>query len=252
MMSLPPLFQQDDEGRWWPDPFTQGPYQGLQGGGVAGLLCAAIEQQAGGEGWGEIASVATYFLRPTPLDAIELDVKPIRVGRRVSIVDATLRNRDVIVATQRATLITPEHDPSLPTPNTSDLVDPTAFAPLPKHRVRKAEWMWLAQEIRKEAKDRIWFRPTRKLVAHPVAFAHVLPAADWAHGLGPPTPLRVRPERATPNPDVVVHFARPPQGEWIGVNWHLTWTQQSVGLGEAKLMDTSGIFGCVSMSVAIL
>src|SRR5687768_4563364 len=77
-------------GLWRPDSLARGPFAGLQGGAVAGLLTGGIEALAAGLGWGQAVSVSAWFLRPTPLAPLRTQVTPLRVGGRLSVIDNTL------------------------------------------------------------------------------------------------------------------------------------------------------------------
>ncbi len=61
------VFTREDGGGglWTPSPYAVGPFSGLQGGAIAGLLAAEIEQTAVEREFGEAVSVSAWFLRPT-------------------------------------------------------------------------------------------------------------------------------------------------------------------------------------------
>ncbi len=246
-----PLFQTDDAGQWRPDPFAQGPFDGLQGGGVAALMTAQIETRARAEGWGAPASVTTHFLKPAPLAPLTVTITPLRLGRRVSVIDAAVTAGGATVAVQRATLMAPLDAPMLPEPPPFSTVAPETLTPRPHDMVRKAEWMWAAMDVRQGDDSVVWFRLRRPLTTLDAPYAAALPAADWAHGIRPPLGAATRPAALIPNPDVTVHFLRAPAGDWVGVDPTSAMSRTGVGLGWSDLRDTHGLFGRVAMAIAI-
>jgi hypothetical protein len=65
-------------------------------------------------------------------------------------------------------------------------------------------------------------------------------AADFGNGLSwvvsPTSWLFV-------NPDLTVHLARPPQGEWIGLRSTTLPSSDGIGMAESALHDAAGRFG---------
>ena len=225
------------------DPFT-----GMQGGAAAAIMCAAIEEQAGSAF--VVASVTTHFLRPVPLAPLQVTATPLRIGRRVTVVDATLAAQSEVCAVQRATLIRVIHESALPTPPPRSTVPERL--PLQTRTAPHGErWMMDAMEVRSGADGAIWFRLSRPIVADQRSMTAVLPAADWAHGVTAPLGAARRPQAAIPNPDLMVHLFRPPEGAWIGLESASAWSTNCVGAGWAALYDTGGLIGRVAMSIAV-
>jgi hypothetical protein len=62
-----PIFDAGSEpGTWHPSPLAAGPFAGLQGGAIAGLLIGEVEALAPSRGWGTAVSASIWFLRPVP------------------------------------------------------------------------------------------------------------------------------------------------------------------------------------------
>ena len=241
----------DDAPHWHPSSFAQGPFQGLQGGGVAALMCASAQAEAQARGWGRPASVMTSFLRPAPVAPLEVTIRALKEGRRASFVDADLSADGKTIACQRLCFLNAVDAPTYG-PRADEL--PQDFATLPqrlRERPDKADWMWSAMEVRQERADRLWFRLRHPVCEGADGFAAALIAADWAHGILPPEGATDRGDIAIPNTDLIVHFVRPPHGEWIGVEPISAWHSDGVGAGWASLYDATGAFGRVSMSIAV-
>lgn len=234
-----------------PDTFATGPFSGLQGGGVAGLLCAPIEKNATAEDLGVPASVVTNFVRPAPRSAIQVSVQVLKRGQRVSLLQADAFSEDKMIATQRVTFMRPISLSFQLEPYGGQTANPATLPERPHDRIHKAEWMWTAMDVRQDSGEQVWFRLKRPVCPDATPYSSALPAADWAHGLTSPVGTIDRPMAMRPNTDVMVHFIRAPQGSWIGLHPETLWGLSGAGMGYAALCDTTGVFGRVSMSVAV-
>lgn len=243
------LFEPAGPGVWRPNPLTRGPYAGIHGGASAALVCAQVEALAEAEGLGFAASVTTHFLGPIPLVDLTVTTSVIRRGRRVSIVDAQLAAKGAVVAVQRVSLIA-DLALDLPTPP-EQRVDPSAYAPRAWPPSQDGLRMMDAMESRQGPGSTVWFRLREALVDASAPTAHVLPAADWAHGLGTPIGALTRPPVAIPNVDLTVHLFQRPRGDWIGVDHATAWSGGGIGAGWGALHDSSGLIGRVAMAVAV-
>lgn len=237
-------------GYWNPSPLAAGPFVGLQGGVVAGLLTAEVERLASVRGWGTAVSSAAWFLRPTPMARLRSEVTVFREGGRVSVVDNALwgeGEREPFAAV-RVTLI---QDRALEVPG---FVPKNATATNPEEYPERSvpaphggKWFMDATEVRLGT-DTAWFRLKDVIVEGAGPLAQVMGPADWAHGLFRPVHRVV----ADPNPNLTVHLTRRPQGDWIGVRSHANWEPaRGVGLGLGTLLDVAGEIGVVSMAVAL-
>ncbi len=245
-----PLFTRNANGSWSPDPIVRGPFEGMQGGTAAALMCAEIETVAAAEGWGFVAAFTAHFLRPVPVEALTIGIEPLRRGKRVNIIDAHLATPKGLCAVARATVIAPVFNEGTPVPPAAPQ-DPTAL-PL---RSRKAPhgkpWLMDAMQVRGIEDGTSWFRLLRPIAAHRGPMSAVLPAADWAHGIAPPQGADRPRLAAIPNPEVTVHLFRAPIGGWIGLDASSAWSKEGVGAGWAALHDVQGLIGRVAMSVAV-
>lgn len=245
------IFERTAQGHWTPTAKAAGPFAGMQGGAVAGLLAAEIEAVAAARNWGTATSLSAWFLRPVAMAELRTEMHAVREGGRVSVVDNTvwLEGDPEACATVRVTLI---RDRAVDVPGyvapESVMTDPTRLAQ-PSRRVAPhgKPWFMDTMEVR-AGTDTVWFRMHEELVAGAGALSRVLGPADWAHGLFRPVTNVV----ADPNPNLTVHLHRQPRGEWVGVrastHWH---PEHGVGLGAGILLDIEGAIGAVSMAVAL-
>lgn len=242
--------------RWVPSPLAAGPFAGVQGGAVAGLLTGEVEALAGARGWGEALSASAWFLRPTPLAPLRSQVNVVAEGGRVSVVDNTLYADDpkkpgaeVACATVRVTLARARavEVPGFREAPRGVAVDPALLPLRTRRAMHGGPWFMDAMEVR--AGDGIlWFALKADVVAGAGALARVLGPADWTHGIARPVENAV----ADPNPNLTVQLFRAPEGAWIGVRATTQWAPaRGVGLGRGTLFDVHGEIGCVSMAVAL-
>lgn len=246
------IFEPSAPGHWTPTAMAAGPFAGLQGGAVAGLLTAEIEAGALARNWGTAVSVSAWFLRPVPMAGLRTAISPVREGGRVAVVDNTLwiEGESDACATVRVTLIreraldVPGYTAPTPTP-----VDPVRLlAPARRAAPHGRPWFMDAMEVR-SGTDMIWFRVHEPIIADAGALSRALGPADWAHGIFRPVANVV----ADPNPNLTVHLHRAPRGDWIGVQARTHWQPgQGLGMGAGTLLDVEGAIGAVSMAVALM
>jgi acyl-coenzyme A thioesterase PaaI-like protein len=77
----------EENGFWHPSPQAAGPFGGLHGGGISGILIAGLERQARAEGYGVPLSAGVMFLRPAPMAPLEARIETIRAGGRVAVLE---------------------------------------------------------------------------------------------------------------------------------------------------------------------
>lgn len=249
-----PIFVKDTSPSFWhPSPLASGPFAGLQGGAIAGLLTAEVETLAPARRWGTAISVTVSFLKATPMARLRTAIAALREGGRVCFVDNTLyADGDAEpCATARVTLINERgvEAPALAGTRTTP-IDPTRYPLRKAASFHGGPWMMDAMEVR--AGDGVaWFRQSIPMIADAPAktLSSILGLADWAHGIARPLQNVV----ADPNPNLTVHLLRSPQGDWVGVRPHVTWdTGRGVGVGGGAILDSQGEIGSVSMAVALV
>src|SRR5215471_796364 len=231
-----PIFTRDPQSECWrPVQLASGPFVGLQGGAVAGLLTAEIEALSAVRDYGVAVSCAAWFFKPTPMSALKTQPQVIRAGGRMTIVDNTVwaHGDPEPYATVRVTLLKVQSIEvpdlprvSLPVPGPAECaLQPARAAPY------GGPWLMDAMEVRVGC-GIFWFRLRHPLVENAGVLARVLGPADWAHGIGRP----VNTGAMDPNPNLTVHLARTPIGDWIGVSPHAFWEpKQATGAGRGVL-----------------
>jgi acyl-coenzyme A thioesterase PaaI-like protein len=262
-----------DAERWTPTEHTRGPWNPdhCHGGPPSALLARACERVSDERSdptveW-QLSRLTVELTRAVPvgqpLDVISRVVRP---GRKVSLVEAELRHGDVEVARARALRI--RHQ-SIPLPGHARLPDDFVGEP-GDGEVIESTWSLDTSEIafhRSSCEHRfvegswdstgpckVWIRLLVDLVPgeSPTGVQRAVTAADFGNGVS----SAIDPETATYiNPDLTVHIARPPRGEWIGLASHSVYgtaTESSgAGFAESSLHDEAGRFGRSVQSLLI-
>jgi len=236
---------------WHPSALAAGPFAGLQGGAVAGLLTAEIEALADQRNWGTAIASSAWFLRPTPMADLRTQMTVLAEGGRVSVIDNTLWASDETqpCATVRVTL---SRERAVEIPGFAETapatIDPTRFPPRTIKAAHGQPWFMDAMEAR--AGDGIaWFRLDHAIIEGAGPLSSVLGPADWTHGIARPFQNMV----ADPNPNLTVQLFRKPQGGWVGIGAQTRWRPAGgLGTGGGVLFDLQGEIGRVSMSVVLM
>ena len=241
----------DAANHWRPSALAAGPFSGLQGGAVAGLLTAEIEAVAAERKWGTGVSATAWFLRPAPMTDLRTELAVVTEGGRVSVIDNTLwpTGEAEPCATVRVTL-SRERAVELPgfSEAAGDPVDPLRFPLRTRQAAHGRPWFMDAMEAR-IGDDAAWFRLNHPIIDGAGPLSSVLGPADWTHGIARPLQNVV----ADPNPNLTVQLFRPPRGEWVGIRAETRWRAASgLGVGSGTLLDASGEIGRVSMSVVLV
>jgi hypothetical protein len=246
-----PIFDAGSEpGTWHPSPLAAGPFAGLQGGAIAGLLIGEVEALAPSRGWGTAVSASIWFLRPVPAAPLRSAVAAIREGGRVSVVDNMLWSAGTVepCAMARVTLAVtkPIEVEGFAHPEETS-INPLDYPVSALAAPHGGPWFMDAMEAR-AAGQVSWFKLKHDVIAGAGPLAQVLGPADWAHGIHRPISGVV----ADPNSNLNVHLMRPPRGDWIGVESLTHWQPElGGGIGGGLLRDVFGVIGSVSMTVAL-
>lgn len=248
-----PIFSRSGD-LWVPDAYAAGPFRGLYGGAVAGLVGAAIEEHARNEGWGVPLSSSVTILRPAPLSPLATEISVLQAGRRNAVAECVLRDpaTDKIIAKGQAIFVQPAPNtsaPLVPEPQGAQWnVDPETLLQWqngrrPEH-VNFLHILDMRDETDANGQPTIrWSRMMRPLMPFPSRLGALFAAADnasafWLSASGAwPTDF------GFPNVDVSVHVSRAPQGEWIGLLPDALLHQTGMGMSEGVLYDQAGVLG---------
>lgn len=260
-MSATALYETDGDGRYAPTAAAGGPWHPgvLHGGAVAALLAGLLDDPDQ-----VVSRVLIELLGPVPNSLLRAEVGPTEGGRRVVRQSATLLADERPVARASA-LRMRRLDVDLPASATDHpvLFDPAQVPDLtePNRRavaqVGRESFDSLAMATRWDRVDpatserpRFWQRLLLPVVAGRDAspIERVLAAADFSGGTSRRLDFR---HWSFMNADLVVSLARPPQGDWVGLECEgllgLTGTGQSI----SSIHDVAGPLGQASQSILL-
>jgi hypothetical protein len=221
-------------------------------GGALGALCVHVLEEAGAD---DIVPVrfSADFVRPLLRQPLTVDARVVRSGKRLELVEGSVRAGEVEVA--RCSLLGIR-------PLTIELPDDAAIAPAPPPdlpddfappTLDRDRTYFYGTGIEPRAAEGFqtgvsWFRLTLPTVPgiEPSPMARAVAAADF--GLGISSHGEWPPRLTYPNADLVVHCARPVAGDWVRVAAASTWTDVGIGLCTMQLYDTTGPIGTAAQS----
>lgn len=237
-------------GRFQATELTRGPWDpGLQHAGPpAALLGRAVERHGDRSGM-QVARVTFDIVRPLPIAELRVATRPLRGGRSLELVEATLHAGEVELMRATALRIrTAELDlpagltpgPRLPGPEAGRTVP---FFPTGQdvgyHTAMEARFV--AGSFVELGPATVWMRMRHPLVPDepPSPLCRVLVAADSGNGVS--AALDYQRWRFI-NADLTVYLFRPPAGEWVALE-SATTAAAGVGLADTTLHDEQGPIG---------
>jgi hypothetical protein len=244
-----------------PSEHTRGPWdpRHQHGGAVAALVARAAERTAGDEFC--VSRLTVEIMRPVPLEPLAVDIAVPRPGRRVLGITISLSAGDLevevvrahAVAIRRADLPTGEgHESHLEPGPGAGVVLPFGFAEddTPAFHRSGMEVRFLDGGADRPGPARAWFRLQRPVVddEQPSGVQRVAAAADFGNGISWVLPFE---QWIFLNPDLTLHLARPPVGEWIGLDAFTLPSDQGMAMAESAVYDEHGRLGRAVQSLLL-
>jgi len=229
---------------------TLGPWGGgnQHGGPPCALLGRAFERHEPEDGLG-IVRFTAEILRPVPQATLDVDVRTVRGGRNVQLLEAVLSCEGVELILARAWRMRAQSGgvaagtggAPMPGPETGVAV-PFFDVGLPVGYHTAMEWTFLDGAFLDAGPARVWMRMRLPLIPgeEPSPVQRVLCTADSGNGVSAEADAR---ELLFINTDLTVHLRRPPRGEWIGMDARTVIEPDGVGLAETVLHDLDGPIG---------
>ncbi len=195
-----------------------------------------------------IARVTYELLRPVPLGELQLEVRLVRPGRRVQLLEGSIRTPEgVEVVRARALRVArADVDAGAPVelPRPPEGGQPSTFerGELPRFPTDAMEIRFVAGQFYEPGPATAWFRLRVPVVAgeQPSGLQRLAAAADFPNGIGSELSWT---EFVFINPDLTLYVEREPIGEWICLDARMTVVRDGVGLSEAVLYDSRGRVG---------
>ena len=220
----------------------------LHGRLLAGLAARAVEG-AGHDPALRVVRLTVDMFRTPPMTPLHVTTHVVRDGRRVRVVDVSIRTADVEVARASALLLRRGPHPDAVmwrAPEWSAALPETLPAPGDGDdfggwdiRLLTPGGFWTAE------RKRLWARDRWQLVAGeaPSPVVRAALAADL------PNPLANSGTEGLQfiNADLTLFLARPPVSEWIGLEVAGHVGHDGIAVGSCTLYDTSGAIGSSSV-----
>ncbi len=249
------VFEAEGE-RFMPTQHARGPWdpRALHGGAPAALLAATFEHMQPGSEL-NMGLLRFEFLRPIPFAPLSLSTSVLRPGRRVQELAAELRSGDDLICRANALRVLALAE-DLPEPAVSAeereraMPGPEAGTPM-RFALEESDadsFAGSAMEMRwidepwQLAPARVWMRLRHPLLSgQPLTpLARLAATADFGNGVSAVLPFE---RYLFINADLTIHLARPPRGEWIGLDARTVLHRGGAGLSESVLHDVHGVVG---------
>lgn len=252
-----PFYRQVDEGRFESLPTTAGPWspQAQHAGPPAALLARAVETFEPRPEM-RLADVRVDILGPIPLAPLDLEVRTLRGGRSMELLEATASAKGVPAVVARAWRIvrTPEDYPVLPrggqeqgtaVPGPVQEAD-SNWLRMPGAHVdgylSAVEWRFVSGGPGTDGTALAWGRQRGELVEGetPSPWQRALVLADSGGGITLPVDPR---RHAFINCDLHVTLHRDPVGEWVRMDSRALASPGHGGLVHTGFADPEGELG---------
>jgi hypothetical protein len=244
-----------------PSEHTRGPWdpRHQHGGAVAALVARAVERRAGAEFC--VTRLTVELMRPVPLEPLAVDVSVPRPGRRVLGITVSVSAGDLEVEVVRAHAVAVRHA-DLPTGEGHA----SFLEPGPKQGVElpfgfqdddRPAFHSTGMAVRfvdggadRPGPARAWFRLRRPVVGdeEPSGVQRAAAAADFGNGISWVLPFD---EWIFLNPDLTLHLARPPAGEWVGLDALTLPSDRGMAMAESAVFDEQGRLGRAVQSLLL-
>lgn len=257
------LYEPTGDGRWIATELSRGPWdpRACHGGPVSALLGRAVERAPDGEGM-DVARVTAELQRPMPPGVpLTVEAAVVRPGRKVQLVDATIRVPDgTVVASARALRIRRLEQA------VDGAVQPADDVPVGPEGIGRTRSTWGNDTVafhRDGSEHRfvsggfdvdgpavVWIRLLAPVVAgeEPSALQRVMAAADFGNGVSAAVPAE---DWTFINAELTVHLTRPLVGEWVALGATTRFGGSGAGLALSELYDTTGRIGQAAQALVV-
>jgi Thioesterase-like superfamily len=232
-------------GPWYPDA--------LHGGAPAALLARVLAEAVPEL---RLARITYEFVRPVMIGPLSIATELVRPGRRVSLLDAALRDGEgAEVMRARALFARPaalEAGPDEPPP----FPDPEDGAPndwpreQPMFATHALEIRFVQGRFGAAGPSTAWFRLQVPIVSgEPVAgVQRIAAAADFGNGIASVLDWG---RHSFINPDLTIYLERDPVDEWVALQSQMRVVQGSVALATSALWDRRGRIGLAVQALLV-
>ncbi|MGZ4189513.1 MAG: thioesterase family protein [Actinomycetota bacterium] len=205
----------------------------------------------------QVARFTIEILKPVPIARLLVDVRPVRTGKRVQYVQATLTSDGVEIVRASAWRIRTAERPMPATPVEPPPFDgPAASRDMSPSYVegqgyfRAMEWRTARGAIEEPGPASVWMRMRIPLVAGEAIepLSRVLAAADSGNGISSVVDFRTH---LFINTELTVHLMRMPEGEWVCLDAVTRQDPSGVGHAQSVLWDERGRIGAGGQALLV-
>ncbi len=228
-----------------PFPHAHAPWgeEMLHGRLLGGLAARALEAEHGAPGW-RAARLTVDLFRPAAMALVEIDVRPIRAGRRLKVTDALVRCAGHDVGRATAVFLAESEEPPgrIWRPRHEPWPDPDSLEASGVGSPDHAGWWFRVVRggFGAGEQTRIWTKETTRLVDdEPMSpFVRTALSGDIA------CPLANSSDDGLHyiNGDYTMLIGRYPVGEWVGLEVAQQIDADGISMGSATLVDRTGPF----------
>ena len=247
------IYLPEDDERFVPTELARGPWDpGAQHGGApAALIARAVERVESAVPM-DVVRLTYEFLRPVPLAPLSLGTRILRDGKRVQLVEASLRDgeqevgRATALRIRRDAVPAPAAEPEPPPhggPDGSAPIDMPAFESGPTMFARDGMEVRFATGAFADVGPAFaWFRLRAPLVAgeQPSPLQRLAAAGDFGNGIATAVSWATH---VFINPDLTLYVERLPQGEWVGLDAITRVGGAGIGVSDSALYYERGRVG---------
>jgi hypothetical protein len=244
------------DGRFRSTPHTRGPWDPAfqHAGPPAALLGRAVERCEPRDGF-VLARLTFEILRAVPVADVEVSARVTRPGRSVELLEGELSVASEPLMTVRAWRVKATPAPDVDRDRATPPRPGEASAPPPGlddfGYGRAVELRFAAGGWGQQRPATVWTRLRVTVVAgeEPTGFQRALAVADSGNGV---SAVLSWDDWLFINPELTVHFRRPPRGEWICLDAETSIAAGGAGLARSVLSDDDGVVaqGAQSLLVA--
>jgi hypothetical protein len=236
------------EGRYLASEHTAGPWDPrLQHAGPPAALLARALERCEPRPEMLISRLTFEILHAVPVGEVQVSARVARPGRSVELLEASLTaaGREVVRAAAWRVLRAPADAPATP-PVYEPPPLPEHEAPMPAQLdsgyLRAVEWRPVRGGFLEPGPAAAWTRLRMPVVEgeQPSGLQRLLAVADSGNGISGVLPMS---EWWFINPELTVHLAREPSGEWICLDAATSIQPGGAGLAISTLSDSDGAVG---------
>ncbi|KGN31046.1 hypothetical protein N802_05420 [Knoellia sinensis KCTC 19936] len=187
-----------------------------------------------------------------PIEDVDTEVKVVRPGRSIELVEARLIHggrpavvlRAWLMQTRDTTVVAGTPTQPLPGPAHTPEWDPTTV--WPGGFIKSAH---LRRQQQEPGRAHFWVRTDEPLVDEPFSpTAAAIGLLDIANGMT----VREDPQKvAFPNLDLTAHLTRAPRPGWVGFDTSVTFGDNGIGLTSTVLHDEDGPIGTLNQILTV-